>query len=134
MFYCGTSLNLLNVLLWYFTEFYVYIITHTQADVLDENKCLVSAVDFYFIQEDGNRFKATMPFEPYFYIAVKKVLDYKLRVLIREVSSIQGEKIVEPLNVGSVESVLIREVSSIQVEPLNVGSVENVLIREVSSI
>lgn len=40
---------------------------------MDENKRLVSAVDFYFIEEDGKRFKATMAFEPYFYIRVKKV-------------------------------------------------------------
>ena len=33
----------------------------------------MSAVDFYFIEEDGKRFKATLPFEPYFYIRVKKV-------------------------------------------------------------
>lgn len=44
-----------------------------QADILDENKKLVSAVDFYFIQEDGERFKATLPFQPYFYISMKKV-------------------------------------------------------------
>ena len=44
-----------------------------QADILDENKRLVSAVDFYFIEEDGQRFKATMPFQPYFYIATKRV-------------------------------------------------------------
>ena len=41
---------------------------------MDENKQkLVSAVDFYFIEEDGQRFKATMKFKPYFYVAVKKV-------------------------------------------------------------
>ena len=43
-----------------------------QADVLDETKRLVSAVDFYFIQDDGQRFKATIPFQPYFYISTKK--------------------------------------------------------------
>ena len=46
-----------------------------KADILDENKKLVSAVDFYFIQEDGDRFKATLPFQPYFYISTKKVCD-----------------------------------------------------------
>ena len=45
----------------------------SQADILDENKRLVSAVDFYFVEEDGGRFKATLPFQPYFYIATKKV-------------------------------------------------------------
>ena len=38
---------------------------------MDENKCLVSAVDFYFIEEDGGRFKATLPYQPYFYILTK---------------------------------------------------------------
>ena len=30
-------------------------------------------MDFYFVEEDGGRFKATLPFQPYFYIATKKV-------------------------------------------------------------
>lgn len=50
-----------------------FVPTHSQADILDENKRLVSAVDFYFIEEDGQRFKATVPYQPYFYIATKKV-------------------------------------------------------------
>jgi len=57
--------------------------------MLDEEKRLVSSVDFYFVQEDGDRFKVlclvtmvmvnlvipqiTMPFQPYFYIATSKV-------------------------------------------------------------
>ena len=65
---------------------------------MDENKRLVSAVDFYFIQDDGKRFKATLPFEPYFYIGVKKsamsqylereVMSYLSRKLSGRVSSI----------------------------------------------
>ena len=31
----------------------------------------MSAVDFYFIEEDGSRFKATLPFQPYFYILTR---------------------------------------------------------------
>lgn len=70
-----------------------------QTDILDEDKRLISAVDFYFIQEDGSRFKvkhvlhfqsykhrldfvilihlylltfqATLPYKPYFYVAAK---------------------------------------------------------------
>ena len=41
--------------------------------MLDENKLLVSAVDFYFIEEDGQRFKVALPYQPYFYLATKKV-------------------------------------------------------------
>lgn len=31
-----------------------------------------AGVDFYFLQDDGNNFKATVEYEPYFLIAVKK--------------------------------------------------------------
>ena len=30
-----------------------------------------NAVDFYFIQEDGGMFKATIPYEPYFYVTCR---------------------------------------------------------------
>lgn len=39
---------------------------------MDEDKRLVSAVDYYFIQEDGSRFKASFVFLPYFYILPRK--------------------------------------------------------------
>lgn len=31
----------------------------------------LAAVDYYFIQEDGGMFKATVAFEPYFYVVCK---------------------------------------------------------------
>ncbi|TPP56453.1 DNA polymerase epsilon catalytic subunit [Fasciola gigantica] len=40
-------------------------------DVLDESKRLVSAVDFYFIREDGSRFKVTRPYLPYFFLSIR---------------------------------------------------------------
>ncbi|CAL8098256.1 unnamed protein product [Calicophoron daubneyi] len=40
-------------------------------DMLDESKRLVSAVDFYFIREDGSRFKVTRSYLPYFYVSVR---------------------------------------------------------------
>lgn len=43
-----------------------------QTEILDEDKRLISAVDYYFIQEDGSRFKVTLPYQPYFLILVKK--------------------------------------------------------------
>ena len=39
-----------------------------QADVLDEDERLISAVDFFFIEEDGGHFKVSYPYQPYFYI------------------------------------------------------------------
>ena len=54
------------------TEKQGYLLNMHPADILDEDKRLVSAVDYYFIQEDGRRFKVTLPFKPYFYIGTKK--------------------------------------------------------------
>ena len=41
-------------------------------EILDEDKKLIAAVDYYFIQEDGERFKVSLPFNPYLYILIKK--------------------------------------------------------------
>ncbi|XP_076438241.1 DNA polymerase epsilon catalytic subunit A-like [Babylonia areolata] len=49
-----------------------WLINMHPTDILDEDKRLISAVDYYFLEEDGGRFKATLPFKPYFYIATKK--------------------------------------------------------------
>ncbi|MEE6511690.1 hypothetical protein FKM82_018375 [Ascaphus truei] len=54
-------------------------------EILDEDKRLISAVDYYFIQEDGSRFKVALPYKPYFYIATKKGCE-------REVSSFLSKK------------------------------------------
>lgn len=32
---------------------------------------MISAVDYYFLEEDGGKFKATVPYSPYFYVLVK---------------------------------------------------------------
>ncbi|XP_060894086.1 DNA polymerase epsilon catalytic subunit A [Labrus mixtus] len=49
-----------------------WLINMHPAEILDEDKRMISAVDYYFIQEDGSRFKVALPFKPYFYIATKK--------------------------------------------------------------
>lgn len=43
-----------------------------QNEILDEDKRLIAAVDYYFMEEDGTRFKISYPFKPYFYILTKK--------------------------------------------------------------
>ncbi|XP_055866677.1 DNA polymerase epsilon catalytic subunit A-like isoform X1 [Biomphalaria glabrata] len=53
------------------TEKTGWLINMHPTDILDADKRLVSAVDYYFLQEDGGRFKATLPFRPYFYILAK---------------------------------------------------------------
>ena len=42
-------------------------------------------MDFYFIEEDGGRFKATLPFLPYFYVLTRKETE-------RDVSSFLSRK------------------------------------------
>ncbi|XP_043925704.1 DNA polymerase epsilon catalytic subunit A [Protopterus annectens] len=49
-----------------------WLINMHPTEILDDDKRLVSAVDYYFIQEDGSRFKVGLPYKPYFYIASKK--------------------------------------------------------------
>ena len=43
-------------------------------------------MDYYFIEEDGGRFKATLPFPPYFYVLTKKDTE-------RDVSSFLSRKL-----------------------------------------
>ncbi|XP_037367272.1 DNA polymerase epsilon catalytic subunit A [Talpa occidentalis] len=62
-----------------------WLINMHPTEVLDEDKRLVSAVDYYFIQDDGGRFKVALPYKPYFYIATKKGCE-------REVSSFLSKK------------------------------------------
>uniref|UniRef100_E9QAP5 DNA polymerase epsilon catalytic subunit n=1 Tax=Mus musculus TaxID=10090 RepID=E9QAP5_MOUSE len=62
-----------------------WLINMHPTEILDEDKRLVSAVDYYFIQDDGSRFKVALPYMPYFYIAARKGCD-------REVSSFLSKK------------------------------------------
>lgn len=41
---------------------------------MDEDKRLCAAVDYYFMEEDGTRFKVSYPFMPYFYVLTKREL------------------------------------------------------------
>ncbi|XP_049878007.1 DNA polymerase epsilon catalytic subunit 1 [Pectinophora gossypiella] len=49
-----------------------YLINMHTAEVLDEDKRLVAAVDYYFIEMDGSRFKVSLTFQPYFLIMARK--------------------------------------------------------------
>ncbi|XP_047418330.1 DNA polymerase epsilon catalytic subunit A isoform X1 [Sciurus carolinensis] len=62
-----------------------WLINMHPTEVLDEDRRLVSAVDYYFIQDDGSRFKVALPYKPYFYVATRKGCE-------REVSSFLSKK------------------------------------------
>ena len=78
---------------------------------MDENKSLISAVDFYFIEEDGGRFKAALPYQPYFYILTKRDTE-------RDVSSFLSRKLsgrIAGIDLVNKEDMdLVRERFSIQ--------------------
>uniref|UniRef100_A0A2K5BUL0 DNA polymerase epsilon catalytic subunit n=1 Tax=Aotus nancymaae TaxID=37293 RepID=A0A2K5BUL0_AOTNA len=62
-----------------------WLINMHPTEILDEDKRLVSAVDYYFIQDDGSRFKVALPYKPYFYTCNQKGR-------CREVSSFLSKK------------------------------------------
>ncbi|CAG9565610.1 unnamed protein product [Danaus chrysippus] len=49
-----------------------YLINMHTAEILDEDKRLVAAVDYYFIEMDGSRFKISLMFQPYFLVLARK--------------------------------------------------------------
>ncbi|XP_068619039.1 DNA polymerase epsilon catalytic subunit 1 [Battus philenor] len=49
-----------------------YLINMHTAEILDEDKRLVAAMDYYFIEMDGSRFKVSLMFQPYFLISSRK--------------------------------------------------------------
>uniref|UniRef100_A0A7I4XU50 DNA polymerase epsilon catalytic subunit n=1 Tax=Haemonchus contortus TaxID=6289 RepID=A0A7I4XU50_HAECO len=52
------------------TERDAWLINFQPAELVDElTKTIISAVDFYFVEESGERFKISYPFRPYFYIS-----------------------------------------------------------------
>ncbi|KAK5977685.1 DNA polymerase epsilon catalytic subunit, partial [Trichostrongylus colubriformis] len=47
-----------------------WLINFQPSEMVDEqSKTIISAVDFYFIEESGEKFKISYPFRPYFYIS-----------------------------------------------------------------
>ncbi|XP_034952341.1 DNA polymerase epsilon catalytic subunit 1 [Chelonus insularis] len=49
-----------------------YLINMQITEIVEEDKRLVSGVDYYFLEEDCTRFKISMPFHPYFYVLCRK--------------------------------------------------------------
>lgn len=65
------------------------------------------AVDFYFIEDNGSSFKATIPYEPYFYLTVRVSLPILLLRIMTD-SQAGTETIVEEWAVKKFEGVLNR--------------------------
>jgi DNA polymerase epsilon subunit 1 len=54
---------------------------------------LISAVDYYFLEEDGSRFKISMPFRPYFYVAAKKDCEREVASFLQKKFASKLEKV-----------------------------------------
>ncbi|CAH0549983.1 unnamed protein product [Brassicogethes aeneus] len=73
-----------------------FLLNMHSTEILDEDKRLCAAVDFYFMEEDGTRFKVSYPFMPYFYVLTK-------RELIQEVTQFLSKKFSG--TIGKIETV-----------------------------
>eukprot|EP00112_Aurelia_sp_Birch-Aquarium-sp1_P000107 Seg1008.10 transcript_id=Seg1008.10/GoldUCD/mRNA.D3Y31 product="DNA polymerase epsilon catalytic subunit A" protein_id=Seg1008.10/GoldUCD/D3Y31 len=60
------------------TERLGWLINMHPGEIPDEDKKLISCVDYYFVQDDGDRFKVSLPFRPYFYVFAKKDTEREL--------------------------------------------------------
>ncbi|RNA10734.1 DNA polymerase epsilon catalytic subunit A [Brachionus plicatilis] len=49
-----------------------WLVNFQPSEMIDDLKRFVSAVDYYFIGEDNQKFKATVPYNPYFYVGTKE--------------------------------------------------------------
>lgn len=49
-----------------------WLINFQPTELVDDSKRFVSAVDYYFLTEDNQKFKATVPYNPYFYVLTKE--------------------------------------------------------------
>ncbi|KAJ8965898.1 hypothetical protein NQ314_003839 [Rhamnusium bicolor] len=74
-----------------------FLLNMHSTEILDEDKRLCAAIDYYFMEEDGTRFKVSYPFLPYFYILTK-------RELIQEVTEFLTKKYSG--TIGKIETVV----------------------------
>lgn len=85
-------------------------------EILDDDKRLVSAVDYYFIEDDGARFKATLPYKPYFYVStvsgaeqeVASHLTRKFSGLISKVEIVQKENLDLPNHLSGLKGKFVK--------------------------
>ncbi|KAL6267362.1 hypothetical protein P5V15_000437 [Pogonomyrmex californicus] len=49
-----------------------FLLNMHATEIVEDDKHLLSGVDYYFIEEDATRFKVSLPFSPYFYILCRK--------------------------------------------------------------
>ncbi|XP_024876270.1 DNA polymerase epsilon catalytic subunit A [Temnothorax curvispinosus] len=49
-----------------------FLLNMHATEIVEDDKRLLSGVDYYFIEEDATRFKVSLPFSPYFYVLCRK--------------------------------------------------------------
>ncbi|KAK0098900.1 hypothetical protein PV326_000061 [Microctonus aethiopoides] len=59
-----------------------YLLNMHATEIVEEDKRLISGCDYYFLEEDGTRFKISMPYHPYFFILCRKDTDQEVSTFI----------------------------------------------------
>ncbi|EFN67414.1 DNA polymerase epsilon catalytic subunit A [Camponotus floridanus] len=49
-----------------------FLLNMHATEIVEDDKRLLSGIDYYFIEEDATRFKVSLPYSPYFYILCRK--------------------------------------------------------------
>ncbi|XP_011332677.2 DNA polymerase epsilon catalytic subunit A isoform X4 [Ooceraea biroi] len=49
-----------------------FLLNMHATEIVEDDKRMLSGVDYYFIEEDATRFKISLPYSPYFYILCRK--------------------------------------------------------------
>ncbi|XP_011882583.1 PREDICTED: DNA polymerase epsilon catalytic subunit A [Vollenhovia emeryi] len=49
-----------------------FLLNMHATEIVEDDKRLLSGVDYYFIEEDATRFKVSLPYSPYFYVLCRK--------------------------------------------------------------
>lgn len=98
------------------TERKAWLYNMHSTEILDDDKRLISAVDYYFIEDDGGRFKATLPYKPYFYVSTVKgaeqevatYLSRKFGGNINQVEIVQKEDLDLPNHLSGIKGKFIK--------------------------
>uniref|UniRef100_A0A914W395 DNA polymerase epsilon catalytic subunit n=1 Tax=Plectus sambesii TaxID=2011161 RepID=A0A914W395_9BILA len=59
-----------------------WLVNVHSSELLDEDKRIIAAVDYYFLQEDGARFKVSLPYKPYFYVAARPGCEKEVHIFL----------------------------------------------------
>jgi len=93
-----------------------YLTNMLPTSIANEDRIEKSAIDLYFLQQDGKTFKAQLQYEPYFYVVcpakwnkeVSALLERKYEALISGLSSAEMEDLDMPNHLSGIRRSLLK--------------------------